>query len=40
MDSIVNDNYRFSTNINSNLIREVEILADEFLPFLFDPFLF
>ena len=40
MDCVVNDNYRFSANINCNFIREVEILTDEFLPSLFNPFLF
>ena len=38
MDGVMNDDYRFTLRINRNFIRKMEILADEFLPTLFNPF--
>ena len=38
MDCVMDDDYRFTMRINRNLIRKMEILADKFLPALFNPF--
>ena len=34
----MNNDYRFPMNVNRNLIRKMEILADKFLPSLINPF--
>ena len=40
MDCVMDDNRFFSMSVNRNLIRKMEILANKFLPALFNPFFF